>query len=459
MSSAFSIIMSKGPESEPGAVDEPGKNLTEPSHILSNVTWWYMKESQEIDSNILKLYELNRKVDGWAYYCLIIAYSLLIFLGSCGNILVVCVIVRKPAMRTARNMFILNLAISDLLLCLVTMPLTLMEILTRYWPLGHNSFFCKIIGTSQAISIYVSTLSITAIALDRYQVIVYPTRDSLHRFGAIMILGGIWLSSTILASPMYFCRKLEIHYNISLPQIGIDSIAYCLEDWSVKHGRAYYSIFVLVIQYVLPIIIVSVAYTRICKKLQYRYVSTTVVKKDNELSRRKSREDRRRKTNSLLIAIALVYCISWLPLDICNVIFDFSNPFGEDYHTTMVVYAVCHMMGMSSACSNPLLYGWLNDNFRKEFKGELSSARDEASADLESHVCGYNGAGRRGFATPTGKFAPFPGNPGVLLRGSPPRNPAARIRLRRAPRKFQDRTRTRSGLSSPVKPETGKGIR
>ncbi|KAL0277525.1 UNVERIFIED_CONTAM: hypothetical protein PYX00_004776 [Menopon gallinae] len=357
---------------EPGAVDDAVRNFTEPSHILNNVTWWYMKESQEIDSNILKLYELNRKVDGSAYYCLIIAYSLLIFLGSCGNILVVCVIIRKPAMRTARNMFILNLAISDLLLCLVTMPLTLMEILTRYWPLGHNSFFCKIIGTSQAISIYVSTLSITAIALDRYQVIVYPTRDSLHRFGAIMILGGIWLSSTILASPMYFCRKLEIHYNISLPQIGIDSIAYCLEDWSVKHGRAYYSIFVLVIQYVLPIIIVSVAYTRICKKLQYRYVSTTVVKKDNELSRRKSREDRRRKTNSLLIAIALVYCISWLPLDICNVILDFSNPFGEDYHTTMVVYAVCHMMGMSSACSNPLLYGWLNDNFRKEFKEILA---------------------------------------------------------------------------------------
>ena len=25
------------------------------------------------------------------------------------------------------------------------------------------------------------------------------------------------------------------------------------------------------------------------------------------------------------------------------------------------------MVGMSSACSNPMLYGWLNGNFRKEF--------------------------------------------------------------------------------------------
>lgn len=87
---------------------------------------------------------------------------------------------RKPQMRTARNLFILNLAISDLLLCLVTMPLTLVEILSKYWPLGRQPIVCKMIGTLQATSIFVSTISITAIALDRYQVIVYATRDSLQ---------------------------------------------------------------------------------------------------------------------------------------------------------------------------------------------------------------------------------------------------------------------------------------
>lgn len=79
-------------------------------------------------------------------------------------------VVRKPAMRTPRNMFIVNLAVADLLLCTVTMPLTLMEILTKYFPLGNNLFICKLIGILQATSTYVSTISITAIALDRYQV-------------------------------------------------------------------------------------------------------------------------------------------------------------------------------------------------------------------------------------------------------------------------------------------------
>lgn len=61
---------------------------------------------------------------------------------------------------------------TDLVLCLVTMPLTLVEILTKYWPLGKYAVLCKMIGTLQATTIFVSTISITSIALDRYQVSV-----------------------------------------------------------------------------------------------------------------------------------------------------------------------------------------------------------------------------------------------------------------------------------------------
>ena len=28
---------------------------------------------------------------------------------------------------------------------------------------------------------------------------------------------------------------------------------------------------------------------------------------------------------------------------------------------------ICHLLVLGSACFNPLLYGWLNDNFRREF--------------------------------------------------------------------------------------------
>ena len=51
--------------------------------------------------------------------------------------MVIYVVARNPFMRTARNVFIVNLAISDLMLCLITMPLTLVEILYVTWQFGQ----------------------------------------------------------------------------------------------------------------------------------------------------------------------------------------------------------------------------------------------------------------------------------------------------------------------------------
>ncbi|XP_038105066.1 neuropeptide F receptor isoform X2 [Culex quinquefasciatus] len=343
---------------------------------LDNVTL----ATSTIRQGLIEQYSNNRKIDDPAYHILIVLYSTLIIFGATGNCLVVMAVARKPQMRTARNMFIVNLAVSDLLLCLVTMPLTLVEILTKYWPMGRLPFLCKSIGTLQATSIFVSTISITAIALDRYQVIVYPTRDSLQLMGAIVILTGIWIISLVLASPMFITRRL-IHYNVNL--LGIDYISYCVEDWPMAYGRLYYSVFTLCVQYVLPILIVSVAYLRIYLKLKHRLVVTTTTsvssggKDQPQPVRERERGRRMQRTNYLLISIALIFGISWLPLNLFNLFADLylTDSVSQDM---MVAYAICHMMGMSSACSNPLLYGWLNDNFRKEFN-ELLCRKDTST--------------------------------------------------------------------------------
>ena len=32
-----------------------------------------------------------------------------------------------------------------------------------------------------------------------------------------------------------------------------------------------------------------------------------------------------------------------------------------------IIYTVCHGMGMLSACANPIIYGFLNENFKRQF--------------------------------------------------------------------------------------------
>ncbi|CAL4157312.1 unnamed protein product [Meganyctiphanes norvegica] len=328
------------------------------SQLSGNLTW-IMNMSRGINMEFINKFRRNRRVDDAAFYSLIVAYSFLIVMGAAGNSLVVVAVIRKPAMRTARNVFIINLAISDLLLCLVTMPLTLVELFSQYWPLGDTTFICKLVGTLQATCVFVSTISITAIALDRYQVIVYPTEASLKTVGALATLLGIWAVAIILSLPNFIWRTLE-HHPISLPDLDIESVNFCYEEWPTENGRGYYSLFVILFQYCLPIVTVSIAYARICHKLKGRMKMKRTKQANTE-------DKRMKKTNTLLISIALIFCLSWLPINIYNVVVDFYNPFGENTESMLIGFAICHMMGMSSACSNPFLYGWLNDNFRKEF--------------------------------------------------------------------------------------------
>jgi neuropeptide Y receptor len=131
------------------------------------------------------------------------------------------------------------------------------------------------VGSLQAVSIFVSTLSITTIALDRYQLIVYPTKKSFQLTGALLALlalGGIWILGVVLALPLFIVRTLQ-HHDIPIPNSPISSVDYCLEEWPNERGRSLYSIGSILIQYALPIITVSVAHARICNKLQVRMAS------------------------------------------------------------------------------------------------------------------------------------------------------------------------------------------
>ena len=101
----------------------------------------------------------------------------------------------------------------------------------------------------------------------------------------------------------------------------------------------------------------------ILRKLKHRMIRAT---KSTQLDEKKRRNKQRiRKTNALLFSVAIIFGISWLPLNILNIVVDLLGI--ADSARFRIIFAVCHMIGMSSACSNPLLYGWLNDNFRKEF--------------------------------------------------------------------------------------------
>ncbi|XP_037774974.1 neuropeptide F receptor-like [Penaeus monodon] len=136
---------------------------------------------------------------------------------------------------------------------------------------------------------------------------------------------------------------------------------FCFEDWPSAHGRAYYSVFVIVVQYCLPILTLSIAHARICNKSSTAWPKSSTAPS----SRCRKKGGRMRRTNTLLVSIALSSVLVAAP-HLFQRRRDLHNPFGDDTESMLIVYSVCHMAGMSSACSNPCSTAGQR-NFRKEF--------------------------------------------------------------------------------------------
>lgn len=105
-------------------------------HIFFLILILILFFDSESEKELFQQYLRNQALETPILVTLIIVYAVLIFIGAFGNGLVCLAVARNPRMRTSQNLFIVNLAISDLLLCFFTIPFSLFEIATKFWPYG-----------------------------------------------------------------------------------------------------------------------------------------------------------------------------------------------------------------------------------------------------------------------------------------------------------------------------------
>jgi len=195
---------------------------------------------------------------------------------------------------------------------------------------------------------------------------VYPTKGNMKNYGTVVALVSIWVISLLMASPLLI---FNVTHGVE-PYPGVILYRVCVENPGLHYEKGAYSVASMIFQYLVPIAIVSVAHARICNKLKYRMVNQrpAVVVTSVFQKRRNLREaQRKRKTNMLLIGIGVVFAGSWMPLNVFNILADFDQELFKLMDKDGMAFAVCHLLVLGSACTNPVLYGWLNDNFRREF--------------------------------------------------------------------------------------------
>ncbi|KAB7495852.1 Prolactin-releasing peptide receptor [Armadillidium nasatum] len=220
------------------------------------------------------------------------------------------------------------------------------------WVFG--SVLCHLLSWSQGVSVYISTLTLTSIAIDRFFVIIYPFRPRLKLKVCYLIVICIWIFSLTATLP----------YALYIEHAKYKGRFYCEEFWPSETIRRIFSVFTAVMQFVIPFIIILICYVKISVRMSERAKTkpgSKSIKKD-EIDR-----DRKRRTNRMLISMVTIFGISWLPMNVIHLAGDYYiNATRWSYYN--LCFFISHVVAMSSTCYNPFLYAWLNENFRKEFQ-------------------------------------------------------------------------------------------
>ncbi|KAM6894346.1 neuropeptide Y receptor Y2, like [Lycodopsis pacificus] len=320
---------------------------------------------------------------------LILAYSTIIVLGVLGNSLVIYVIYRFKTLRTVTNFFIANLAVADLLVNTLCLPFTLVYTLQGEWKFG--STLCFLLPYAQGLAVHVSTVTLNVIALDRHRCIVYHLETRMRKDVCFGVIALTWVLSAVLASPLAIFRE----YGSFTLQPG-HTIQVCTEKWPGKNtDGTVYSISMLILQYFLPLSIISFAYAHIWSKLR-GHVSPAESGAGSSTATAE-RHRRRRKTTKMLVTMVVVFAVSWLPFHAFQLATDIDSTV-LDMRDFRLLYTVFHVVAMCSTFANPLLYGWMNRNYRAAFLAVFKCRRGGGergrSGRLDSiHPVGGGGGG------------------------------------------------------------------
>lgn len=286
-----------------------------------------------------------------------IVYGCNFVIGIVGNSMVVAVIYCYMKLKTVANIFVLNLAISDLTF-LITLPMWATFTATGYhWPFG--GFLCKASAGLVIFNLYTSIFFLTALSIDRYLAIVHPV--SSRRFRTVVYARitcvVIWLFAFLLSVPTAMTRdvhSIETHNNT------VCAILHPKPQNAVRLKELLLAISLMksLLGFLVPFIIIITCYCLIGRALLgARHIQKSSRSRDDEVLR-------------MLAAAVLAFFLCWVP----HQVFHFMQLLTQltlvencaflEIIDTAMPFTIC--IAYFNSCVNPIVYGFVGNNFRKK---------------------------------------------------------------------------------------------
>ncbi|XP_004696533.1 melatonin receptor type 1A, partial [Echinops telfairi] len=283
----------------------------------------------------------------WLASALAFVLIVTIVVDVLGNLLVILSVYRNKKLRNAGNIFVVNLAVADLVVAVYPYPLVLTSIFNDGWNLGY--LHCQISAFVMGLSVISSVFNITGIAINRYCYICHRLKyDKLYsNKNSLCYVFLIWTLTLVAIMPNFHIGTLQY-----------DSRIYsCTFAQSVSSA---YTITVVVFHFIVPMVIVIFCYLRIwVLVLQVR----RRVKPDNK-PKLKPQDFRNFVT---MFVVFVLFAICWAPLNFIGLAVA-SDPASMAPSIPEWLFVASYYMAYFNSCLNAIIYGLLNQNFRREYK-------------------------------------------------------------------------------------------
>ncbi|XP_070499438.1 opsin, ultraviolet-sensitive [Chironomus tepperi] len=310
------------------------------------------------------------------HYALAIIYFIMMIFGLTGNALVIFIFIKSSNVRTPANNLILNLAFSDFIIMLEA-PIFIYNSL-NFGP-AAGEIACKMYGMMGATGGTVAIMTLTAISIDRYNVIVFPlnpSRSTTNIRSRIMIL-CIWAISL----PFCVLPFLEI-WGVSgyIPEGFLTACSYDYLDTSPSN---YWFIFIYALTaFFVPLSIITYCYFHIL----YVVLSAKKIQSSKEKNKTEIR------LAGVVMGIIGLWLFAWSPYCIVSLI----GIFGYADNISPGVSMIPAIMAKLAACFDPYVYAVTHPRFSSELRQLLCKSQEEPTSNFQTSYYSRGPSKRRG---------------------------------------------------------------
>ncbi|VDO50313.1 unnamed protein product [Haemonchus placei] len=252
--------------------------------------------------------------------------------------------------RAVTTYFIINLAFADLLTGIFAIPFKFQAALFQEWFLPSS--LCQIVPYAETVSLSVSVFTLTASAVHEFRTTFFPKQGRLNTRSARSLVLLIWLVAALVSLPH------GLFHRVYLIQDGDLIISQCRPVYADENWWKMYNVYLTIIHYFVPMIILDTAYTMIAIKIWGSTVNSSEQQTSNTHANLNTEISNRKLMNMLMIVVAC-FSLCWFPLE-TYLLLNEIRPEINGWKYINILFFCSHWLAMSNSCLNPIIYGLFN---------------------------------------------------------------------------------------------------